>query len=111
MVEPGRRTNRGAASVLIALFLAALALRPDIIGVGPILEDIRTDLDASRTVIGLLPTVPVLCMGLFAPLGGRVAARIGARSGVLVGLLLIAGAARVFASFRRGRRQQLRTDD
>ncbi len=92
MADPGRQTGRGAASVLIALFLAALALRPDIIGVGPILEDIRTDLDASRSVIGLLPTVPVLCMGLFAPLGGRLAARIGARSGVLVGLLLIAAA-------------------
>lgn len=76
--------------ILVAMFLAALALRPDVIGVGPILEPMREDLGAPRAVIGLLPTVPVLCMGVFAPLAGRLAARVGPRRVILAGLALIA---------------------
>lgn len=76
--------------LLVALFLGALALRPDVIGIGPLLEPIRADLGTSRAVIGLLPTVPVLCMGLFAPAAARVAARWGPRAVILAGLAGIA---------------------
>ena len=53
--------------VLAALFLGALALRPQLVGVGPLLPEIDDDLDVSHAVAGLLGTIPVLCMGLFAP--------------------------------------------
>jgi len=42
-------------------------LRPQVVGVGPLIDEIQDDLDASHALVGLLGTIPVLCMGLFAP--------------------------------------------
>lgn len=56
-----------AIALPIALFASALALRPQVIGVGPLIPEIQVDLDISHTEAGLLGTLPVLCMGLFAP--------------------------------------------
>jgi CP family cyanate transporter-like MFS transporter len=53
----------------------ALALRPQVVGIGPLLPLIRGDLGISHGVGGLLGTIPVMCMGLFAlaaPWLGRV---------------------------------------
>ena len=55
------------ASILAGLFLIALTLRPQIVGVGSLLPDIQESLDTTHAVAGLLATIPVLCMGLFAP--------------------------------------------
>ena len=52
--------------LLAGLFLAGLALRPQIVGVGPLIPEIQDDLDISHAVAGLLTTIPVFCMGLFA---------------------------------------------
>jgi CP family cyanate transporter-like MFS transporter len=78
-----------ARATLLALFLAALALRPQIVGVGPLIPQIQDDLDTSHAVVGLLGTIPVLCMGLFAPLAAYLAARIGTRRAMSTGLALI----------------------
>ena len=48
---------------LVALFLAALTLRAQLVGIGPLLPLIKTDLGVSHAVAGLLGTIPVLCMG------------------------------------------------
>ena len=73
------RRASGAAA-LAALFLAALTLRPQIVAVGPLIPGIQEDLDTSHAVAGLLGTIPVLCMGLFAPVAAFLAAR-SARGG------------------------------
>ena len=77
--------------VVAALFLASLALRPQLLAVGPLLPFIRADLDLPAGVAGLLTSIPVLCMGIFAPLGPRLAARLGPREAFAVSLALIAG--------------------
>jgi MFS transporter, CP family, cyanate transporter len=69
-------------ALLAALFLGALALRPQLVGVGPLLPDIDDDLDVSHAVAGLLGTIPVLCMGLFAPPAAYVAGRLGTRAAI-----------------------------
>jgi MFS transporter, CP family, cyanate transporter len=68
--------------LLAALFLGALALRPQLVGVGPLLPDIDEDLGVSHAVAGLLGTIPVLCMGLFAPPAAYVAGRMGTRAAI-----------------------------
>ncbi|TAL06244.1 MAG: cyanate transporter, partial [Chloroflexota bacterium] len=78
--------------VLAALFLVALALRPQILVVGPLLIDIQRDLGISHGVAGLLGTIPVLCMGLFAPVGAILAASVGSRAAVAACVLTIATA-------------------
>jgi CP family cyanate transporter-like MFS transporter len=53
-------------------------MRPQILAIGPLLPLIRTDLGLPAGIAGLLTTIPVLCMGMFAPVGPRLAARFGA---------------------------------
>jgi CP family cyanate transporter-like MFS transporter len=69
-------------ALLAALFLGALALRPQLVGVGPLLPDIDDDLDVSHAVAGLLGTIPVLCMGLFAPPAAFLSGRLGTRAAI-----------------------------
>lgn len=81
--------ERRATVTFLALFFAAFALRPQIVGVGPLIPEIQDDLGTSHAVVGLLGTIPVLCMGLFAPLAAYLAARIGTRRAMTAGLALI----------------------
>lgn len=60
------------------MFIASLAMRPQILAIGPLLPLIRTDLGLPAGIAGLLTTIHVLCMGIFAPVGPRLAARFGA---------------------------------
>jgi len=85
--------------VLAGIALAALALRPQIIAIGPLVDAIDRDLGVSHTVTGLLGTIPLLCMGIFAPAAGPLAARVGATRAMTLVLLTIgiAGIARSLA--------------
>jgi CP family cyanate transporter-like MFS transporter len=78
--------------LLVALFASALALRPQIVGIGPLLPEIQDDLDISHAVAGLLGTIPVLCMGLFAPPAPYLSERLGSRYAIASCLALIGGA-------------------
>jgi CP family cyanate transporter-like MFS transporter len=75
--------------LLVALFLAALTLRPQLVGVGPLLPSIQSDLGVSHAVAGLLGTIPVLCMGLFAPPAPFLSGRIGSRRAIGAALALV----------------------
>ena len=77
------------APFLVALFLAALALRPQLVGIGPLLPAVQHDLDVTHAVAGLLGTIPVLCMGLFAPPAPFLSGRIGPRLAIGAALTLI----------------------
>src|SRR4051794_5799446 len=77
------------APLLVALFLAAVTLRPQLVGVGALLPSIQHDLGVSHAVAGLLGTIPVLCMGLFAPPAPFLSGRIGSRRAVAAALGLI----------------------
>lgn len=77
------------ASILAGLFFVALTLRPQIVGVGPLLPAVQDDLHSSHAVIGLLGTIPVLCMGLFAPPAAYLSARVGTRAAITWSVLLI----------------------
>jgi MFS transporter, CP family, cyanate transporter len=86
---------------LVALFLAALTLRAQLVGIGPLLPLIKDDLGVSHAVAGLLGTIPVLCMGLFAPPAAYLAARVGARTAVGAMVLTI-GVSGVFRALAPG---------
>lgn len=76
-------------SLLAALFLAALTLRPQLVGIGPLLPSVQDDLGVSHAVAGLLGTIPVLCMGLFAPPAPYLVARAGSRLAVAAAVLAV----------------------
>jgi CP family cyanate transporter-like MFS transporter len=77
------------ASLLAALFFAALSLRPQLVGAGPLIPEIQADLDLTHTLAGLVGTLPVLCMGVFAPLAPLAASRIGTSRGITLSLVVI----------------------
>src|SRR5207237_10625662 len=70
------------AALLGALFLAALSLRPQLVGAGPLIPSIQSDLGVSHAVAGLLGTIPVLCMGLFAPPAPHLSRWVGSRAAI-----------------------------
>jgi CP family cyanate transporter-like MFS transporter len=100
-VPDHRRDPDGAApaAVLTALVVVALALRPQLAGIGPLSGRIIDDLGVSHAFVGLLTTIPILCMGLFAPLGPVIAGRLGARPAIALaaGTVGVAGLVRALA--------------
>ncbi|HSO29410.1 MAG TPA: MFS transporter [Candidatus Sulfomarinibacteraceae bacterium] len=83
--------GRGYLRDLAALLVGGLALRPQILVIGPLLPAITADLAVDHGTAGLLGTIPVLCMGLLAPLGPVMAARLGPRSALALAILLVGG--------------------
>ena len=86
-------------TVVAALVLVGLAFRTQALIIGPLVLQVQADLSMSHAVAGLLGTIPVLCMGLLAPLGPVLAASIGPKLGVAacVSLVAVFGVARAFA--------------
>lgn len=82
--------RHGRLGLLAGLFLAALSLRPQLVGVGPLIPQIKSDLGVSHAIAGLLGTIPVLCMGLFAPPAPYLSRRFGSRAAIAGCVVLIA---------------------
>ena len=74
-----------------ALALAALALRPQFIAIGPLAGPIQHDLGVQHWVVGLVGAIPVLGMGLMALPASGLAVRFGSRGVIGVSLALLAG--------------------
>ncbi|QNM94788.1 CynX/NimT family MFS transporter [Chitinimonas koreensis] len=87
------RSNRRAAVVLLlGMVLVGLNLRPALSSIAPVLRVVRDGMGLSATAAGLLTTLPVLCLGLFAPLAPVLARRLGGERTVLLALaILMAG--------------------
>lgn len=62
---------------LAALFLAALNLRPIITSVASMMSMIQSELGVNALTASLLTTLPVLCMGVFAPVATTLSRRFG----------------------------------
>ncbi|MBX8497143.1 CynX/NimT family MFS transporter [Pseudomonas cichorii] len=77
--------------LLLGLVLVALNLRPALSSVAPLLNAVSDSLGLSAARAGLLTTLPVLCLGLFAPLAPRLARRFGSER-VVLGILLVLAA-------------------
>jgi CP family cyanate transporter-like MFS transporter len=78
---------------LLLCWVVGINLRTVILGVPPVLPLIQHDLRLSNTLIGLLSSLPVLCMGVLAIPAARLAARLGGRVAVALGLGLLAAGA------------------
>lgn len=81
--------------LLVAILLVAVNLRAALASLPPLVRTIQDDLGLNAATAGLLTTLPVLCMGLFAPVAQRLAHRVGREAtvawalvAVLAGLLL-----------------------
>ena len=91
--EPDAGGERAGAAILAAVVLLAINFRSVLASLPPLVPDVRADLGISGAAAGVLTTLPVFCMGAFAPVAPRVAARMPMeRALALCGLLTAAGA-------------------
>ncbi len=72
------------------IFLAAATLRVTLTSLGPLMESIQKDLALSATVVSLLISIPVICMGFFALLAKPLSDRIGLERTLTLSLFAIA---------------------
>lgn len=85
--------------LLLGLVLVALNLRPALSSMAPLLSQVSDSLGLSASQAGLLTTLPVLCLGLFAPLAPVLARRFGSERVVLGILLTLAAGIAVRSAF------------
>ncbi|OMF89519.1 MFS transporter [Paenibacillus sp. FSL R7-0337] len=78
--------------LFIALLAASLNMRPVITSVSPLLSNIQGDLAMSSLQASLLTTLPVLCMGLFAPVAVSISRRFGMERTIFASMVLIGAA-------------------
>ena len=89
MPDPSRTTPLSGPRLFLAIVLVALNLRAAITSVPPLVVTIQADLGISGAVAGVLTALPVLCMGVFAPLAARLAHRIGREAAVAAALVVL----------------------
>ena len=71
------------------LIILALALRPAIMSVGPILTSIQQSFGLSYTQASMLTSIPNVCMGFLALLAPFLAKRFGTNSTIIASLVLL----------------------
>ncbi|MGA9715980.1 MAG: MFS transporter [Aeromicrobium sp.] len=87
-----RRLDPGRLFVGSAIVLLALNLRALVGSVGVVLDAVRSDLDMSTTVAGVVTTLPVICFAVAGLWSGGVVRRLGLhRSTVLLLVLIFVG--------------------
>jgi len=87
---PAQQSTPVALPLLVlAIFLVAINLRAALASLPPLVRTIQQDLGLDAATAGLLTTLPVLCMGLFAPVAQRMAHRFGREATVAWALVVL----------------------
>jgi len=81
--------NVGRLWLTVAILLVAINLRPAMAALGPLLDLIEQATGLDATGAGLLTTLPVFLMGIFALLGRFLRKALGEVNGVTLGVTLI----------------------
>jgi MFS transporter, CP family, cyanate transporter len=81
-----------AVVAAVGIMLVAANLRPAVVSVAPLVDEIKASTGWSSSVTGLLTTLPVLVFGLAAPVAPRCAARFGIERTVFGALALLVAA-------------------
>lgn len=96
------RSSRRISSIYLVIAVAVFAvnLRPALVAVGPLTEQLRADTGLSATAVSLLTTVPLLCFAAFSTLAPRLARRVGLERALVASaaLLLVGFGARLLPS-------------
>lgn len=85
-----RAPKAGLALFIALMVLVGLNLRPALSSLAPVLTRIQQDTGLSPLAIGALTTLPVLCLGIFAPMAPWLAKRLGPERALATGLALLA---------------------
>lgn len=75
---------------IVAIVAVALNLRPALAAIGPLLDMFQAATGATNTQASLLTTLPVFVMGICALAGGRLNKYLTERTGIALGVALVA---------------------
>ena len=75
--------------VLVGIVVLAFNLRPAAVSIGPVLGDLRRDLDMSGAEAGVLTSLPVVAFALFGSVAARLARAVGPHRLTLAALLAV----------------------
>ena len=65
--------------IVVSIFFVALNMRPAITGIGPLFNVLLEFLHISNTKMSFLTSIPVFCMGLFAPFAVPIQRKLGTK--------------------------------
>lgn len=74
----------------ITTLIIGLNLRPIIVSIAPIIPSVQAAIGVNNQIIGLLTTLPVAMMGVFALLSPKLQSSVSQKNGILLGLIVIA---------------------
>lgn len=83
--------SRRSIVFLLLVFIVGLNLRPALSSVAPLLTRLQEVAGISAAAAGILTTLPVLFLGITAPLAPSLANRIGAERALSAALVILAG--------------------
>ncbi len=75
--------------VLVGIVVLAFNLRPAAVSIGPVLGDLRGDLDMSGAEAGVLTSLPVVAFAVFGSIAARLARAVGPHRLTLAALLAV----------------------
>lgn len=78
--------------VLVGILLIGANLRASITAVGPVLDDIRGDLDISAATASALISLPLIAFAIFSPIAPLIAAKFGMERSIGAALALLSAA-------------------
>ena len=87
--DTGSLGRTSAIFAALGIMVIAANLRPAVVAVGPLIDDIKASEGFSSAAAGLLTTLPVLFFGLVAPIAPRIAARFGIERTVFGAMALL----------------------
>jgi len=80
----------GGLAAFLAVVLVSVNLRPGASSVGPVLAEVRDGLATTEGVAGALTGLPGFCFAVFGALAVGLARRVGATTGIMLGLVAVA---------------------
>ena len=84
-----QRKNPSRISFILLMVLVGLNLRPALSSLAPLLPRIESEGELSMLTLSLLTTLPVLCLGLFAPFAPWFARRLGLERSLALALIVL----------------------
>lgn len=83
------RKSPSRLKFILLMILVGLNLRPALSSLAPLLPRIESQGELSVLMLSLLTTLPVLCLGLFAPFAPWLARRLGLERSLALGLIIL----------------------
>jgi len=87
-----KQWNISLILVVVSIFFMALNMRPAVTGIGPLFNVLMSALHVSNTSMSFLTSIPVFCMGLFAPIAVPIQRKLGTKLAIMLFMVILIAA-------------------